>query len=60
MLEFYPGDQLGKEHDPLRPRFGADQDNNPGDDPSKMTSAQFDQQPMDSPRIQVPQAQQPQ
>ena len=40
--------------DQLRPRFRADQDKDPGDDPAKTTSAQFDQQPTDSPRIQVP------
>ena len=45
--------------DQLRPRFGADQDKDPGDDPAKTTSAQFDQQPTDSPRIQVPPVQQP-
>ena len=40
--------------DQLRPHFGADQDKDPGDNPAKTTSAQFDRPPMDSPRIQVP------
>ena len=45
--------------DQLRPRFGADQDKDPGDDPAKTTSTQFDQPPTDSPRIQVPPVPQP-
>ena len=43
--------------DQLRPRFGADQDNDPGDDPAETKRAQFDQQPKDAPRIQAQQAQ---
>ena len=45
--------------DQLRPRFGADQDKDPGDGPAKTMSAQFNQPQTDSPRIQVPPVQQP-
>ena len=38
--------------DQLRPRFGVDQDKDPGDDPAKTESNQYDQQREDSPRIQ--------
>ena len=53
-VRFLPRGATCQRHvDQLRPRFGADQDKDPGDDPAETMSAQFDQQLTDSPRIQV-------
>ena len=38
--------------DQLKPRFGADQDTDPGDEPTKTVQNQFDQPMMDTPGIQ--------